>query len=97
MRGLKINKGVLNMTNSCQYCSKKIPISKVFCSAECKESFFQKIAISVPKSYGKKNYFFCWEEQKEYEIKTIAQRDNWHEKLVTEKIKELFEEYYQCG
>ena len=97
MRGLKINKGVLNMTNSCQYCSKKIPISKVFCSAECKESFFQKIAISVPKPFVKKLYFFFLLEQKEYEIKTFAQRHNWHEILVTEKIKELFEEYYQCG
>ncbi|MCT7909522.1 hypothetical protein N5915_08135 [Arcobacter lacus] len=85
------------MTNSCQYCSKKIPISKVFCSAECKESYFQKIAISVPKPFVKKLYFFCSEEQKESEIKTFAQRHNWNEKLVTEKIKEVFEEYYQCG
>ena len=85
------------MTNHCQYCSKRIPFSKVFCSVECKESFFQKIAISVPKPFVKKLYFFCSEEQKEYEIKTFAQRHNWHEKLVTEKIKELFEEYYQCG
>ena len=85
------------MTNSCQCCSKKIPISKVFCSGECKENFFQKIAISVPKPFVKKLYFFCNEEQKEIEIKSFAKRHNWHEELVTEKIEELFQEYYKCG
>jgi len=85
------------MTNCCQYCSKKIPISKVFCSAECKESFFQKIVISVPKPFVKKLYFFCSKEQRDFEIKLFAKRHNWHEKLVTEKVEELFEEYYKCG
>ncbi len=66
------------MTNSCQHCSKKIPISKVFCSPACKENYFQKIAISVPKPFVKKLYFFCTEEEKSYEIKTFAKRHNWH-------------------
>ena len=85
------------MTNHCQYCSKRIPISKVFCSVECKESFFQKIAISVPKPFVKKLYFFCSQERRDSEIKSFAQRHNWHEKLVTEKIEEIFQEYYKCG
>ena len=85
------------MTNSCQHCSKKIPISKVFCSPACKENFFQKIAISIPKPFVKKLYFFCTEEEKEYEIKTFAKRHNWHEELVIEKVEELFQEYYKCS
>ena len=85
------------MTNSCQCCSKKIPISKVFCSPECKENFFQKIAISVPKPFVKKLHFFCNEEEKVTEIRTFARTHNWHEELVSEKVEELIEEYYKCG
>jgi hypothetical protein len=83
------------MANVCQYCSKKIPINKVFCSKECKESFFQMIAINLPKPFLKRLHYFCDEEQREQEIKDFAQRHQWSEPLVREKIQQLNSQYFQ--
>ena len=52
------------MSNVCQCCEKKISISKVFCSKECKEEYFQSAAISIPKPFLKRLYFFSNEEER---------------------------------
>lgn len=85
------------MANHCQYCSKKIPISKVFCSKECKENYFEKAIINIPKPFVKKLYFFCNEKEKEAEILKFCERHNWKEHLVKQKIEEIYLEYFKCG
>lgn len=85
------------MKHSCQNCSKPIPLTKVFCSKDCKEAFFQRIAISIPKPFVKRLYFFCSEEEKEKEIFNFAKRHNWNKKIVKEKIEEAYNLYYECA
>ncbi|WP_419770828.1 MAG: DUF2116 family Zn-ribbon domain-containing protein [Candidatus Marinarcus sp.] len=82
------------MSNLCQYCSKKIPINKVFCSNTCKENYFQMLAINLPKPFLKRLYFFCNKEQKQLEIKKFAQRHRWDETLVAEKAEQLIRQYF---
>lgn len=77
---------------------KKISISKVFCSKECKEEYFQSAAISIPKPFLKRLYFFSNEEERINEIKSFAKRHNWKEEIVMKKTESLFNEYYnKCG
>lgn len=83
------------MANTCQYCSKKIPISKVFCSKECKENYFEKAIINIPKPFVKKLYFFCNKEEKEAEILKFCERHKWKEHLVKQKIEEIYLEYFK--
>jgi len=85
------------MANTCQYCSKKISISKVFCSKDCKDFYFQKVVINLPKPFIKKLYFFCDETERENEIKSFANRHNWNIDLVKQRAKELYSEYYRCS
>jgi len=85
------------MKHSCQNCSKTIPLTKVFCSNKCKEDFFQKIAISIPKPFVKRLYFFCNEYEKEVEISKFAKRHNWNKDIVKEKIEEAYDLYFACA
>ena len=82
------------MTNSCQHCSKKIPISKVFLLSSLQRELFSKNCNISSKTFCKK-FIFCTEEEKSYEIKTFAKRHNWHEELVIEKVEELFQRVLQ--
>jgi len=83
------------MSNVCQCCSKKISISKVFCSKECQEEFFQSAAISIPKQFIKRLYFFCDENEREKEISEFAKRHNWSERIVSKKTEDLYKQYYE--
>lgn len=73
----------------CPYCKKKIAMSKAFCSRQCKENYFQLIAIQVPKPFLKKIFVFCTEEQRIDEIANFAKRHGWREDLLANKIDEL--------
>lgn len=82
------------MANECQCCGKKISISKVFCSKDCKEEFFQLSVISVPKQFVKKLYFFCNENQKYEEIANFSKRHGWKAEYVLKKVEELYNQHY---
>ena len=82
------------MSNVCQCCGKKISISKVFCSKNCKEEFFQSAAISIPKQFVKKLYFFCNESQRDEEIVKFSKRHNWSVEIVMKKVEELYNQHY---
>jgi len=77
----------------CPYCSKKIAMSKAFCSRNCKENYFQLIAIQVPKPFLKRIYVFCTSDQREVEIENFANRHGWRIDLLQKKIDELANEY----
>lgn len=62
------------MANECQCCGKKISISKVFCSKDCKEEFFQLSVISVPKQFVK-NYISFVMKTKNMKRLQIFQKD----------------------
>ena len=51
----------------CPFCKKKIAMSKAFCSRNCKENYFQLIAIQIPKLFLKRIYVFCSKEDVECE------------------------------
>lgn len=85
------------MSNVCQCCSKKISISKAFCSKDCKEEYFLTAAITIPKPFIKKLYFFCDENQRYSEISNFAKRHNWKKDIVEKKIEELYSEYYNVA
>jgi len=71
----------------CPYCKKKIPMSKAFCSKECKENYFQLIAIQIPRLFLKRIFLFCTQEEREKEIINFAQRHNWRIDLVKNKVE----------
>lgn len=73
----------------CPYCKKKIAMSKAFCSKNCKESYFQLIAIQVPKPFLKRIYIFCTQQERELEIQKFSQRHGWNIDLLKTKIEEL--------
>ncbi len=73
----------------CPFCKKKIAMSKAFCSRNCKENYFQLIAIQVPKPFLKRIYVFCNPEQREEEIENFANRHGWRIDLLKNKIDEL--------
>ena len=77
----------------CPYCGKKIAMSKAFCSRNCKENYFQLIAIQVPKPFLKRIFVFCTPEQREVEIENFANRHGWRIDLLQKKIDELAVEY----
>ncbi|XPV70282.1 MAG: DUF2116 family Zn-ribbon domain-containing protein [Halarcobacter sp.] len=77
----------------CPYCGKKIAMSKAFCSRNCKENYFQLIAIQVPRPFLKRIYIFCTPEQREIEIENFANRHGWRIDLLQKKIDELAVEY----
>jgi len=77
----------------CPYCGKKIAMSKAFCSRNCKENYFQLIAIQVPKPFLKRIFVFCTHEQREVEIENFANRHGWRIDLLQKKIDELSIEY----
>lgn len=63
-------------------------MSKAFCSRNCKDNYFQLIAIQVPRLFLKRLYQFCTPEQRDIEIKEFASRHNWRLDLLKDKIKE---------
>lgn len=75
--------------SNCPFCKKKIAMSKAFCSRNCKENYFQLIAIQVPKPFLKRIYVFCTPEQRELEIENFANRHGWRLDLLKNKIDEL--------
>ncbi|AXX92290.1 hypothetical protein CPU12_09015 [Malaciobacter molluscorum LMG 25693] len=81
------------MSNHCPYCQKKISISKVFCSKECKDNYFQMVAIQIPKPFIKRIFVFCDKQQREKEITEFASRHGWKESLIRNKINKLKDEY----
>lgn len=68
-------------------------MSKAFCSRQCKENYFQLIAIQVPKPFLKRIFVFCTAEQREAEIENFANRHGWRLDLLKNKIDELAIEY----
>ncbi len=74
--------------SECPYCGKKIPMSKAFCSRQCKDNYFQLISIQVPKPFLKRIFVFCTAEQRETEIENFATRHSWRLDLVRKKIEE---------
>ena len=72
----------------CPFCKKKIAMSKAFCSRNCKENYFQLIAIQIPKLFMKRIYVFCNEEEREKEISEFATRHNWRLDLLKNKIED---------
>ena len=79
--------------SNCPFCKKKIAMSKAFCSRNCKENYFQLIAIQIPKPFLKRIYVFCTPEQREIEIENFASRHGWRLDLLKNKIDELAIEY----
>lgn len=77
----------------CPFCKKKIAMSKAFCSRQCKENYFQLIAIQVPKPFLKRIFVFCTPEQREVEIENFSNRHGWRLDLLKNKIDELALEY----
>ncbi len=77
----------------CPYCGKKIAMSKAFCSRNCKENYFQLIAIQVPKPFLKRIFVFSTPEEREVEIENFANRHGWRIDLLQKKIDELAVEY----
>lgn len=73
----------------CPFCKKKIAMSKAFCSRNCKENYFQLIAIQVPKPFLKRIFVFCNLEQREIEIENFANRHGWRLDLLRNRIMEL--------
>lgn len=63
-------------------------MSKAFCSRNCKENYFQLIAIQIPKPFMKRIFVFCTEEQRAHEIEEFATRHNWRLDLLKNKIEE---------
>jgi hypothetical protein len=63
-------------------------MSKAFCSRNCKENYFQLIAIQIPKLFLKRIYVFCNEEEREQEIVEFASRHNWRLDLLRQKIED---------
>ncbi len=72
----------------CPFCKKKIAMSKAFCSRNCKENYFQLIAIQIPKLFLKRIYVFCNKEEREKEIEEFASRHNWRLDLLKNKIED---------
>ncbi len=72
----------------CPFCKKKIAMSKAFCSRNCKENYFQLIAIQIPKLFLKRIYVFCNEEEREKEITDFAVRHKWRLDLLKNKIED---------
>jgi len=72
----------------CPFCKKKIAMSKAFCSRNCKENYFQLIAIQIPKLFLKRIYVFCNEEEREKEITEFATRHKWRLDLLKNKIED---------
>ena len=62
----------------CPFCKKKIAMSKAFCTRNCKENYFQLIAIQIPKLILKRIYVFCSKEEREKEIVDFATRHISH-------------------
>jgi len=79
--------------SNCPFCKKKIAMSKAFCSRNCKENYFQLIAIQIPKPFLKRIFVFCTAEQREIEIENFANRHGWRLDLLKNKIDELAIEY----
>lgn len=79
--------------SNCPFCKKKIAMSKAFCSRNCKENYFQLIAIQIPKPFLKRIFVFCTPEQREMEIENFANRHGWRLDLLKNKIDELAIEY----
>lgn len=79
--------------SNCPFCKKKIAMSKAFCSRNCKENYFQLIAIQIPKPFLKRIFVFCNAEQREAEIENFANRHGWRLDLLKNKIDELAIEY----
>lgn len=79
--------------SNCPFCKKKIAMSKAFCSRNCKENYFQLIAIQIPKPFLKRIFVFCTPEQREVEIENFANRHGWRLDLLKNKIDELAIEY----
>jgi hypothetical protein len=72
----------------CPFCKKKIAMSKAFCSRNCKENYFQLIAIQIPKLFLKRIYVFCNEDEREKEIVDFANRHKWRLDLLKNKIED---------
>ena len=79
--------------SNCPFCKKKIAMSKAFCSRNCKENYFQLIAIQIPKPFLKRIFVFCTPEQREIEIENFANRHGWRLDLLKNKIDEIAVEY----
>ena len=77
----------------CPFCSKKIAMSKAFCSKACKENYFELISIQIPKPFLKKIFIFCDEYERDKEITKFAKRHGWRERLLRMKIKSLASEF----
>ena len=74
--------------SNCPFCKKKIAMSKAFCSRNCKENYFQLIAIQIPKLFLKRIYIFCSKEEREQEIADFATRHKWRLDLLKNKIED---------
>lgn len=77
----------------CPFCKKKIAMSKAFCSRNCKDNYFQLIAIQIPKPFLKRIYVFCTQKQREEEIENFANRHGWRLDLLKSKLKEVALEF----
>ncbi len=74
--------------SQCPFCKKKIAMSKAFCSRECKEKYFQLIAIQVPQPFLKNIFVFCDEDQREKKIEEYGKRHGYNLDLLKNKINE---------
>jgi hypothetical protein len=63
-------------------------MSKAFCSRNCKENYFQLIAIQIPRLFLKRIYVFCSKEEREKEISNFAARHKWRLDLLKNKIED---------
>jgi len=72
----------------CPFCKKKIAMSKAFCSRNCKDNYFQLIAIQIPKLFIKRIYGFCSKEERGKEIASFAARHKWRLDLLKNKIED---------
>ncbi|MCK5110176.1 MAG: DUF2116 family Zn-ribbon domain-containing protein [Arcobacteraceae bacterium] len=72
----------------CPFCKKKIAMSKAFCSRNCKDNYFQLIAIQIPKLFLKRIFIFCTDKEREEEIEKFASMHKWRLDLLKNKIEE---------
>ena len=72
----------------CPFCKKKIAMSKAFCSRNCKENYFQLIAIQIPKLFLQRIFTRLSPEDREKEIEAFATRHKWRLDLLKTKIEE---------
>ena len=72
----------------CPFCKKKIAMSKAFCSRNCKENYFQLIAIQIPDLFLKRIFSYCTPQEREEEIRKFAIRHKYRSDLLKTRIED---------